>query len=1684
MMDHPDGHKYQPADLRPEWLAGAERRGARRPPWSAIWLALFLCCLGSTAFAARLDPLYSVEAAGWPDNASRSPQISNDGTCAAYISSASNLVSGEPGQGGNLYLFRRTDGTTIQLSELGPAERIEDFAVSDDCSSVVWTAAGLGVSAPGFLRQWRAADGRVRDLVLPVLDPSGDGKPDRQARYQAMGMAGDGRSIAVSLLYDSGFGLVTEGVMYNITTGVESSLPFVFQDIALSQSGGVMAFTGPEALVAEDNNDETDVYVYLSATRSVALVSADRSGRAGAGSSGMPSISDDGRLILFESEAPDLVAEDSDGWSDVFLYDRQSDSMTLVSVGSVRDDSLAGSLSGDGSVAAFVSFDDRLVTGDTNGVSDVFVWRDASGTVTRASMSAAGLQAEGASAAPSLDRSGDLLAFESEAANLVDADTGDFRDVFLSTLSLPYLPSNVGASDGTLPDRVRVSWQPGPDATAYRVERRLTEGWESLGTASGSSLEDEDLPVSSLASYRIVPLNAAGEGGATAPVSGYAGPPPAPQGVAASDGQHPFVRIFWNPVSGSDAYAVYRAPATGGGATLVGTTSASELDDLAAAPGTVFRYTVRSRNGFGLGPAGSGDLGLAGTDADGDGLADGVDPDADNDGMADSWERRFGLSPDSSADASGDLDGDGLANRDEFQAGGHPQLADTDRDGATDAADASVADANQDGIAEPWTPLFLAAGPRLTSGAGGSPSGAGPSVSGDGRLVVFDSNAGDLIAGDNNGVSDIFMVDREAGLIRRLSATERGQGGDGGSFQPSVSFDGGTVVFLSTASNLDPASAAGPGPGRVNVFIASPASGAIQRVTALDSFDAADPSLSQDGSIVVFRTVESLVGADTNGVSDVYSWQRANGRVQRISVSESGGQGSAGSFDPVVSASGRHVAFRSSHGFAPGAPSGISHVYVKDLQTGAVDWVSRQPGGDGGNGPSLDPSLSADGSIVAFASDATNLAASDTNRVTDVFVVNRTADRLTSPSLDGGLSGGAGSPSVSADGLAVAFHGRASPGTNAVTQVFVSVSGGDPVLVSAGSDGQPGDAASVRPALAAAGRTVAFRSLADNLAPDDVQGTSDIFAVETGPVATSLSATASGDTIRLSWQASGPAEGWDVYRSLLPGGPYAWLGTTTARTFDDSSAGGSGEVWYWVSGVSARGVSNAMDGLAVTVPGADPTDTDGDGLSDTREAALGTDPRDPDSDDDGMADGWEVEYGLDPLDPADALSDPDADGLGNREEFAAGTDPGNPDSDGDGVVDGEDDLPLDPSESVDTDGDGVGNGRDSDDDGDGVADGSDNCPLDANPDQKDIDGDGPGDRCDDRAGPRVNLLLRRSTDSRWTQYTLVGPKVTGAGLLELTRSFDYQPVSRGDFDGDGMDDLLVRDVTGNKGGRWALWTLVDQSVTSASAAKLTPNLDYAVISTDDFDGDGKADVLTRSNVTGRWSMFLMDGSRVKAARELAALPRDLSLQPVATTDFNADGRSDLLLRRPDGTWTMHLIDGLTVLESGVPGFTTATYFSVEAVADFNGDGTGDVLLRRPNGNWFMYLMDGLRVTDLGKPPITKNTAWLLVAADDFDGDGRADVLIRNRNDGRWSMSLMNGRRVRTGGLVPMSRNLQLQVLATGDFDADGRADVLLRNVSSSYQGIRWVLYTLDGLTILDAAQPGVTKNPDWKPVVE
>jgi hypothetical protein len=102
----------------------------------------------------------------------------------------------------------------------------------------------------------------------------------------------------------------------------------------------------------------------------------------------------------------------------------------------------------------------------------------------------------------------------------------------------------------------------------------------------------------------------------------------------------------------------------------------------------------------------------------------------------------------------------------------------------------------------------------------------------------------------------------------------------------------------------------------------------------------------------------------------------------------------------------------------------------------------------------------------------------------------------------------------------------------------------------------------------------------------------------------------------------------------------------------------------------------------------------------------------PDADLDGMSNTWETDNGLNPDDPSDASGDADADTLINRAEFEAGSDPHDPDTDGDAFLDNVDAFPRDPSESLDTDRDGIGNNADTDDDNDGVPDQQDDFPLD------------------------------------------------------------------------------------------------------------------------------------------------------------------------------------------------------------------------------------------------------------------------------------------------------------------------------------------------------------------------------------
>jgi Tol biopolymer transport system component len=207
-------------------------------------------------------------------------------------------------------------------------------------------------------------------------------------------------------------------------------------NFCLSADGRFITFESDATnLVPGDTNGSADAFVHDRLTGRTTRVSVDSGGAQANGDSLVPSISADGRIIAFLSDATNLVANDNNYKRDVFVHDRISGATTRVSVasdGSEADgDSYEAYLSGDGRFVVFTSYARNLIPGDNNGTGDVFVHDRATGETTRVSVSSDGVEGNGASGAPSISADGRYVAFCSDANNLVPGDTNNQFDVFV-----------------------------------------------------------------------------------------------------------------------------------------------------------------------------------------------------------------------------------------------------------------------------------------------------------------------------------------------------------------------------------------------------------------------------------------------------------------------------------------------------------------------------------------------------------------------------------------------------------------------------------------------------------------------------------------------------------------------------------------------------------------------------------------------------------------------------------------------------------------------------------------------------------------------------------------------------------------------------------------------------------------------------------------------------------------------------------------------------------------------------------------------------------------------------------------------------------------------------------------------------------------------------------------------------
>lgn len=261
--------------------------------------------------------------------------------------------------------------------------------------------------------------------------------------------------------------------------------------------------------------------------------------------------------------------------------------------------------------------------------------------------------------------------------------------------------------------------------------------------------------------------------------------------------------------------------------------------------------------------------------------------------------------------------------------------------------------------------------------------------------------------------------------------------------------------------------------------------------------------ISADGKFVAFVSNSPvLVPGDTNGVNDIFVRNIDAGTTERVSVSSAGVEANGASFNPAISSDGRYVAFASdASNLVDSDSNGATDIFVHDMVTGSTVLVSVSSSSEQGNAASVEPAISADGNVIAFASDASNLVDSDTNATTDVFVRNLssgTTERISVSTANDEGDYDSHKPSISSDGNLVAFYSYAdnlvSDDTNIAGDIFVrDIDNSSTIIASAASDGTIGNSSSINPSISPDGNFVAFESSATNLIPSDTNGVSDVF---------------------------------------------------------------------------------------------------------------------------------------------------------------------------------------------------------------------------------------------------------------------------------------------------------------------------------------------------------------------------------------------------------------------------------------------------------------------------------------------------------------------------------------------------------------------------------------------------------------
>jgi translation initiation factor IF-1 len=292
---------------------------------------------------------------------------------------------------------------------------------------------------------------------------------------------------------------------------------------------------------------------------------------------------------------------------------------------------------------------------------------------------------------------------------------------------------------------------------------------------------------------------------------------------------------------------------------------------------------------------------------------------------------------------------------------------------------------------------------------------------------------------------------------------------------------------------------------------------------------------------------------------------------------------------------------------------------------------------------------------------------------------------------------------------------------------------------------------------------------------------------------------------------------------------------------------------------------------------------------------------------------------------------------------------------------------------------------------------------------RDFDGDGKAD------------ILWRHQSSGGTGENYLWPMdgttmLSTNGPINVIDDLNWKVAGIGDLDADGKADIVWRHTVNGEVHVY----LMDGRVVKANGLvqdyqgnpRVVPDLDWNIVGVGDFNGDGRADILWRHFATGENYIYPMDGLAILPSEGYIRTQADLNWKVVGTGDFDGDGKADILWRNfATGGNYIFPMDGLAILPSeGYISTQADQNWKVVGTGDFNGDGKADILWRHfATGQNYVYPMEGLAILPSeGYVRTQADLNWKVVATADFDGDGKGDILWRHMETGENYIYPMDG----------------------------------------------------------------------------